>query len=89
MEFVRDKDLTPEIIILNGLVSAYTAYMIVGFSREKIKELLVEKAKKDIENIKEMKKVDVNLHELTKLLREYASIWLYVAEKLLEEEEKK
>ena len=82
MEFVRDKDLTPEIIILNGLISAYSAYIVVGFSREKIKELLAEKAMKDIENIKEMKKVEVNLHELGKLLREYASIWLYVAEKL-------
>ena len=84
MEFVRDKDLTPEIILVGGLISAYFAYRYVGFSREKIKELLVEKAKKDIEK---MKKVEVNLHELGKLLREYASIWLYVAEKLEKEED--
>jgi len=77
MEFVRDKDLTPEIIIVSGLISAYSAYIVVGFSREKIKELLAEKAKKDIEK---MKKVEVN--EVARLLREYASIWLYVAEKL-------
>jgi len=88
MGFVRDEDLTPEIILVGGLLSAYSDYRFVGFSREKIKELLVEKAKKDIYNIKEMKKVEVNLHEVARLLREYASVWLYVAEKLEEEEKK-
>jgi hypothetical protein len=85
MGFVRDKDITPEAILVGGLLSAYSDYRYVGFSREKVRELLVEKAKKDIENIKEMKKVEVNLHEVVRLLREYASVWLYVAEKLEEE----
>ncbi|RSN76879.1 hypothetical protein [Candidatus Methanodesulfokora washburnensis] len=88
MAFVRYEDLPPEVIVAGGLLSAYDFYRGAGFSREKIKELLAEKAKKDIKTVGEMRKTKVNPHEVARLLREYASIWLYVAEKLEEEEEK-
>jgi hypothetical protein len=88
MAFVRHEDLPPEAIVAGGLLSAYDFYRGAGFSREKIKELLAEKAKKDIKTLEEMKKTKVNPHEVARLLREYASVWLYVAEKLEEEKEK-